>query len=172
MRGARSLATSWPVSEKLWWEAPMEQPGPCGGPLSAKAASFQVGKHGDLGQRACLSKLFLCTKGVNSPQGSKAISDDSNPALCGAPREKSCHHKPRSEGLGCSRAAPTPPHRPHSPPSAQLEAPQKLPPSVGMGSPGGRSLGETPRQAWEVAEAVSRVLLRARPRLQTGFLLI
>lgn len=41
MRGAKSLATSWPVAEKLWREASMEQPRLSGGPLSAAPASFQ-----------------------------------------------------------------------------------------------------------------------------------
>uniref|UniRef100_A0AAA9TGE6 Folylpolyglutamate synthase n=2 Tax=Bos taurus TaxID=9913 RepID=A0AAA9TGE6_BOVIN len=41
MRGARSLATCWPVAETLWWEAAMEEPGLSGCPLSAKTASFQ-----------------------------------------------------------------------------------------------------------------------------------
>lgn len=49
MKGARSLATSWPLAEKLWWEATMEQP------FSAKSASFQVGEP-DLGQVARLSQ--------------------------------------------------------------------------------------------------------------------
>ncbi|XP_045702287.1 folylpolyglutamate synthase, mitochondrial isoform X2 [Phyllostomus hastatus] len=41
MRGAKSLATSWPVAEKLWREASMEQPRLSGGPFSAAPASFQ-----------------------------------------------------------------------------------------------------------------------------------
>ncbi|XP_054582737.1 folylpolyglutamate synthase, mitochondrial isoform X2 [Eptesicus fuscus] len=41
MKGARSLATSWPVAEKLGCEATMEQLSPSGGPFSAKSASFQ-----------------------------------------------------------------------------------------------------------------------------------
>ncbi|XP_054440312.1 folylpolyglutamate synthase, mitochondrial isoform X2 [Pteronotus mesoamericanus] len=41
MKGAKSLATFWPVAEKLWREAAMEQLSASGGPFSAKPASFQ-----------------------------------------------------------------------------------------------------------------------------------
>ncbi|XP_012627473.1 folylpolyglutamate synthase, mitochondrial isoform X3 [Microcebus murinus] len=41
MKGARSLATSWPVAEKFCWEVAMEQQGPCGRPFSATAGSFK-----------------------------------------------------------------------------------------------------------------------------------
>ena len=73
MRGARSLATCWPVAEKLWWEAAMEEPGLTGRPLSAKTASFQVGEHGDLGQAAFFSKATFCAMSVDRLQGSKPL---------------------------------------------------------------------------------------------------
>lgn len=73
MKGARSLATSWPVAEKLACEATMEQPSPSGVPFSAKSASFQVGGRRDLGQSTCLSKplfllLYKYTSGVQDYQ--------------------------------------------------------------------------------------------------------
>lgn len=86
MKGARSLATSWPLAEKPRWEAAMEQP------FSAKSASFQVGEPG-LGQVACLSAspLSFAQMGVNIPQGSKTMSSDNHPTLCGTPKGNPCH---------------------------------------------------------------------------------
>lgn len=111
MRGARPLATCWPVAEKLWWEAAMEEPGLSGCPLSAKTASFQVGEHSDSWTGSLFPKATFCAMSVDRPSGIQAISDDHNLILCGDLRKKPCHPTPCSEGLG----GPGPqPHGPHS----------------------------------------------------------
>lgn len=74
MRGARPLATCWPVAEKLWWEAAMEEPGLSGCPLSAKTASFQVGEHSDLGQVTFFPKATFCAMSQIDLQGSKPLA--------------------------------------------------------------------------------------------------
>ena len=131
MRGARPLATYWPVAEKLWWEAAMEEPGLSGCPLSAKTASFQVGEHSDLGQAAFFPKATFSAMSVDRLQGSKPL----------AMIITSYFAETQGKSLVILHLVLTAWGDPGPPtpwasqlPFHQREAPQNPPPSVGMGS--------------------------------------
>lgn len=114
----------------------MEQPGPARCPFSAKTASFQVGELVTLGRWPASLSLgfFLLCNGCKYPSGGQGLSNGIIPLFAGLRRDLViCGLVLKVWG---SRGQP-PPHGSQAPPLTQLEAPEKPPPSVVVGKPGG-----------------------------------